>query len=189
HYARDVTEFLKRKAHLTKELSYKNSRHFTRYNSSSIYLLRVFFSGKPAKNHLNLADELISKWLVRIVQFIIQMNVVFLSVRYLQCIGEVHYRTALIICDFCEMEYTLSELRGVHFMYGGFNITNFLNTFFPSCYQFQYALFVENVHHLETLLRSIQSSPYTPRMSLWTTLSVFYTNDPTLFSLTLIALY
>ncbi|KAJ9597303.1 hypothetical protein L9F63_011824, partial [Diploptera punctata] len=26
-----------------------------------------------------------------------------------------------------------------------------------------------NVHHLETLLRSIQSSPYTPRMSLWTT--------------------
>ncbi|KAJ9588015.1 hypothetical protein L9F63_028175, partial [Diploptera punctata] len=27
----------------------------------------------------------------------------------------------------------------------------------------------KNVHHLETLLRSIQSSPYTPRMSLWTT--------------------
>ncbi|KAJ9592715.1 hypothetical protein L9F63_015632, partial [Diploptera punctata] len=28
-----------------------------------------------------------------------------------------------------------------------------------------------NVHHLETLLRSIQSSPYTPRMSLWTTVA------------------
>ncbi|KAJ9593817.1 hypothetical protein L9F63_027539, partial [Diploptera punctata] len=58
--------------------------------------------------------------------------------------------------------------------------TNFLNTFFPSCYQFQYALCVEvrlvgwYAHDSSPLAiirwplwsSSIQSSPYTPRMSL-----------------------